>query len=156
MHLRETHTVIHPATLRPRDWLRFVEIDPFPDQWSRLDLSFTDSQTLQILIMSSPREGITVRDTGGLRRGVFTHFDSTRSDSTWSSWHSSFSTSITIPCQSGLDSYCVDYVFIPAYDVVLLWGITTNGHEIDFSRSERVAIREQVRRVKHTLQRVNQ
>ncbi len=56
----------------PVDWLRFVQLDPFPKKWERLGLNYDDDlSALEILIMTlgdDPRFAPVVPGTSGLRK----------------------------------------------------------------------------------------
>ena len=59
--------------LTPDDFLHFVELDEFVDDWDSLGLNIeVDLVDLQILIMSNPQVGSVVTGTGGLRKVRFT------------------------------------------------------------------------------------
>ena len=57
--------------LTPEDYLRFVELDEFRDDWKRLGLDDDDLWTLQMLIMCDPKGPPVIRGTGGLRKVRF-------------------------------------------------------------------------------------
>jgi len=55
--------------LTPEDYLHFVELDGFRDDWQRLGLnSQRDDWALRILIMCDPKRAPVIKGTGGLRR----------------------------------------------------------------------------------------
>ena len=68
MHSKEQLSLTHSATLRPEDFLRFVEVDPFPRLWSSLKLEDRDLQALQIGIMAAPSIHPVIPGTNGLRK----------------------------------------------------------------------------------------
>jgi hypothetical protein len=58
--------------LTPEDFLHFVELDEFRDDWEQLELDVeSDLWALQILIMSDPGAGPVIPGTGGLRKVRF-------------------------------------------------------------------------------------
>jgi hypothetical protein len=73
MHSKEQFSLIHSATIRPEDFLRFVEIEPFPRLWADTKLEDQDLQILQIGIMAGPTDHPVIpgskNNTG--KRGAF-------------------------------------------------------------------------------------
>jgi hypothetical protein len=57
--------------LSPQDFLHFVELDEFCDDWANLGLNDGDLLALQMLIMSSPKSAPVIEGTGGLRKVRF-------------------------------------------------------------------------------------
>jgi hypothetical protein len=58
-----------PSRLAPLDFLHFVELDEFSDDWERLGLSVdNDLWDLQLEIMADPESVPVVSGTGGLRK----------------------------------------------------------------------------------------
>lgn len=62
--------VIYPRDMGdPKDWLRFVQLDPFPPSWRRLGLNDVDDlPSLEVAIMAWPERPPVVAGTGGLRK----------------------------------------------------------------------------------------
>ena len=58
--------------LNPQDLLIFTEMSGFVDDWSDLgfDVEF-DLLALQVQIIAHPKQGVVVKDTGGLRKMDF-------------------------------------------------------------------------------------
>jgi hypothetical protein len=68
MHSKEQFSLVHPATIRPQDFLRFVEIEPFPRLWADTKLQDVDLQILQIAIMAGPHDHPVIPGSNGLRK----------------------------------------------------------------------------------------
>ena len=68
MHSKEQLSLVHSASIRPEDFLRFVEIPPFPRLWANLKLEDRDLQALQIGIMAAPSLHPVIPGTNGLRK----------------------------------------------------------------------------------------
>lgn len=65
----EKHTLFYKRDLlNPKEWLNFVELDPFTPAWKRLGLGDEDLRALQISICSWPDHGSVMSGTGGLRK----------------------------------------------------------------------------------------
>lgn len=62
--------------LTPRDFLRFIQLGSFQDDWARLGLNDDDLVVLEVMIMAAPDEAVPERGTGGFRliRFVSPHF----------------------------------------------------------------------------------
>lgn len=52
----------------PKEWLNFVQLDPFPPAWKRLELDDDDLRALEIGIMIFPDGPPVVKGTRGLRK----------------------------------------------------------------------------------------
>lgn len=57
-----------PAT---KDWLAFVQLDPFPPAWRRLALGDDDLRRLELAILADPGAAPVVARTGGIRKMRF-------------------------------------------------------------------------------------
>ncbi len=130
MHSKEHLKLIHPPSLRPEDWLRFVLIDPFPGQWARLKLTEAAMQALEVCILSAPLMGSVIPGTGGLRKARFTSPGSDKGKS---------------------GAYRVFYVYFPEYGTVILWAIVAKGQSADLRAADRNAIAKQIGRFKRLL-----
>jgi len=65
----ETHKLCYPKDLcDPKDWLNFVQLDPFPKTWSKLGMDDEDLRALEVSIMVDPLRPPVVAGTGGLRK----------------------------------------------------------------------------------------
>ena len=64
-------TLEYGELLHPTDFLTFVELDGFYDDWQTLHLTDEDLYALQIGIMASPKAGRVVQGTSGLRKMRF-------------------------------------------------------------------------------------
>jgi hypothetical protein len=130
MHSKKHLKLVHSASLRPEDWLRFVHLDPFPGQWSRLKLGETELQALEVCIMSAPLLGRVVPGTGGLRKARFSTSDEGKGKS---------------------GSYRVFYVYYEEYGTVILWAIIDKGEKADLTKAQCNAIGQQIARLKRLL-----
>ena len=55
--------------IRPEDFLHFVQLDEFADDWESLGFDIEhDLWALEILIMANPEHGAVIPGTGGLRK----------------------------------------------------------------------------------------
>ncbi len=63
-------TLTYPRDLcDPKDWLGFVQLDPFPPSWKRLGLDDVDDlAALEVAIMAWPERPPVISGTGGLRK----------------------------------------------------------------------------------------
>lgn len=66
----EDATLIYPQhDIRPEDFLHFVQLDEFADDWESLGLDIEkDLWALEIMIMANPERGAVIPGTGGLRK----------------------------------------------------------------------------------------
>ncbi|MEM9347711.1 MAG: hypothetical protein AAGB26_13950 [Planctomycetota bacterium] len=53
--------------LKPRDFLRFIQLGTFQEDWERLEMTDDDLMTLEVMIMAGPDEIQPVDGTGGFR-----------------------------------------------------------------------------------------
>lgn len=59
----------HERRLSPEDFLHFVELDEFSQDWKDLGFDIeSDLWELQMVIMSAPEAAPVIRGTGGLRK----------------------------------------------------------------------------------------
>ena len=66
---KQKHRLRYPRDLLdPKEWLNFVELDPFTPAWRRLGLGDHDLRALQIAICAWPDQAPVVPGTGGLRK----------------------------------------------------------------------------------------
>jgi hypothetical protein len=130
MHTKSHLTLIHAATMKPEDWLRFVWIDPFPGQWARLKLSEECAQALEVCIMAAPLAGTVVPGAGGLRKVRFATRGSGKGKS---------------------GSYRVSYTYFAEYGLVILWAIIAKGQAEDLTKADCNAIAKQIGRLKTLL-----
>lgn len=122
--------MVHPAPVRPEDWLRFIHLDPFAGQWHRLKLGDEDLRALEVCIMASPDQGAVVSGAGGLRKVRFTAPGSGKGKS---------------------GSYRVFYVSFPDHGHVVLWAIIAKGERENLTKADRNAIAKQIERLKGLL-----
>jgi len=115
MHSKLDLTVIHSPVLRPEDWLRFVELEPFPRQWKSLNLTDDDLSALQTIIVVDPNIGSVVKGSGGLRKVRF-------------------STPGSHAGKRG--AYRVFYCHFPDYGLAILWAILAKGEKDDLTKAE--------------------
>jgi hypothetical protein len=124
--------VVHSPSLRAEDWLRFVQMDPFPRLWAKLQLTDEDLQTLEIGIMASPSTYPVIPGCEGLRKLRFT-------------------TNVSNRGKSG--SYRVFYVYFPDYGTVLLMAILAKSDKSDLTKADKNALAQVISRIKHLLER---
>ena len=130
MNSIERHKLIHPASFRPQDWLRFILIDPFPGQWSRLKLTEEHMQLLEIFVMTNPLIGAVVSQTGGLRKCRFRIPKSGKGKS---------------------GSYRLFYVYFPECSHLVLWAVLGKGQSENLAEAQRNEIAKQIARLKSLL-----
>lgn len=123
----EKHTLYYQRDqLDPKEWLNFVELDPFVPAWKRLGLTDLDLRALQLLICASPDRAPVMGGTGGLRKLRFAP----------SSWN----------CGSS-GAARVYYTYFPEYGLIAL----VYAH----SKDEMEEISEgQKRQIKRTIQEI--
>ena len=120
----------HSAALRPQDFLRFVEIEPFPRMWSGLKLEDEDLRALQTLVMAMPRDAAVMRGSGGLRK---IRFSKNHSD------------------QGKSGSFRVYYVYFPEYGIVLLMAIVAKSNRPGLNKADLNALAPVISRFKKLL-----
>ncbi len=130
MHLNLELSLMHSPALKPEDYLRFVEIEPFPGQWSRLKLNDEDLAMLQVCICSDPKAGTVIVGAGGLRKVRFAMSDSGKGKS---------------------GSYRVYYVYFQEYGIVILWGIVAKTQKADLTKAEKNVIAAVIERYQRLL-----
>jgi hypothetical protein len=127
--LGECDLLYQEHELTPEDFVHFVELDEFRDDWRRLGLDVErDLWALQVLIMSDPDGPPVIRGTGGLRKIRFAP----------ERWNVG---------KSGAVRVC--YVYFPEHWTVLLVMAYGKNEKDDLSRDEKEGIRtyiDQVRR----------
>lgn len=66
---RERRTLNYPrGMLRPKDWLRFIQLPLFEKCWDANGLVDDDLQALEMLVMINPDGSPVIRGTGGVRK----------------------------------------------------------------------------------------
>lgn len=126
MHRKETHSLNHSPTIRPADWHRFVQIDPFPKLWSKLQLDDDDLRALEIGIMSAPDKNPVVPGAGRLRKLRFKTPDSNRGKS---------------------GSYRVYYARFPEYGTILLLAVLAKNDQADLTKADRNQLAKVIERL---------
>jgi len=67
--VKECTLLYRDHQMSPEDFLHFVDLDGFRDDWERLGLDDErDDWALQILIMCNPKGPLVIKGTGGLRK----------------------------------------------------------------------------------------
>lgn len=132
MHLKERHKVIHSASIAPQDWLRFVQIPPFPGQWKRIGLADEDLRALEIAIMARPTTGSVIRGSGGVRKA---RFASVHGD------------------QGKSGSHRVFYVYFPDQGIVLLLAIISKSGEANLTKADLNELARIVERIRALMER---
>jgi hypothetical protein len=121
--------------LTPKDFLHFVELDEFRDDWQRLGLDVeNDLWALQILIMCNPKGPPVIPGTGGLRKVRFAP-DRWKVD------------------KRGAARVC--YAYFPAHWTVLLVAAYGKNEKDDLTHDERQGIRMYLRQVESWLEKRN-
>ena len=123
----------HP--LSPEDFLHFVELDEFRDDWEHLELDVErDLWDLQILIMADPGGAPVIPGTGGLRKLRFAP----------GRWQVG---------KRGAVRVC--YVYFPAHWTVLLVAAYGKGEKDDLTDDERKGIKMYIGQVESWLAKHN-
>jgi hypothetical protein len=121
--------------LTPEDFLHFVELDEFRDDWQRLGLDVeNDLWALQILIMCNPKGPPVIRGTGGLRKVRF-------APDRWKVG------------KRGAARVC--YAYFPSHWTVLLVAAYGKNEKDDLTGEEREGIRMYLRQVESWLDKRN-
>ena len=122
--------MVHAAS-RPEDWLRFVQIDPFPRMWGNLGLNDEDLRALEILIMSIPENAAVIPGTNGLRKLRFARAESP---------------------QGKRGGYRVFFVYVPEYGIVLLMAIIAKSKKADLTKADLNALSQVILRYQKLLE----
>lgn len=130
------------ATLRypehqftPADFVHFVHLDEFADDWERLGLDLEDDlSALEFLIMANPKGAPVVPGTGGLRKLRF-------APERWKVGRSGAAR--------------VGYAYFEAHWHVLLMVAYGKGEKDDLTPEERKAIKEYLARTEKYLENRN-
>lgn len=121
---RESRQLRYPVGMEtPREWLRFVFLDLFEEDWQDLDLDDEDKRALEMLILLNPDSAPVIAGTGGVRK---IRFASNR-------WNSGKRGGVRV-CYLHLVEKCV-VVCITAY---------AKGVKEDLTESEKKAVRKLV------------
>lgn len=131
-HQRMSATVRSHQDIVPEDWLRFIELRIFTEDWRSLRLKDEDLAALQALIMCGPDSSPVVPGTGGLRKCRFAP----------SSWGKG---------KRGAARVC--YAYYPDHAVVLLVTAYAKKTKDDLTEAEKQAIKELLRRFERWLER---
>jgi len=117
--------------LSPEDFLRFVELDEFADDWKKLGLNVeADLWALQIMIMFAPDQHPVIPGTGGLRKMRFAPED-------WGSGK-----------RGGIR---VCYVYFPEHYIVLLVAAYGKNEKDNLTNEEKRGIRKYIKKVNEWL-----
>jgi hypothetical protein len=127
MHSKEQFSLIHSATIRPEDFLRFVEIEPFPRLWADTKLEDQDLQILQIGIMAGPTDHPVIPGSNGLRKLRF----STPKNNT-----------------GKRGAFRVYYSYFEDYGIVLLMAILAKNRQRDLTKADIHALAQVLARAK--------
>jgi hypothetical protein len=131
--MSQTCTVEFPMhSFTPEDFLVFVELEGFWDDWCDLGLDDEDLLALQVLIMIQPSRPPVIPGTGGLRKIRF-------APARWKSG------------KSGAIRVC--YVFLAEHGVVLLAVPYSKREMDDLSAAHKKAYREIIRAVRNEYSR---
>ncbi len=125
----------HDHQLAPEDFLHFVELDEFGDDWKRLELDLdNDLLALQLLIMCDPKGSPVIKGTGGLRKLRF-------APKRWKVG------------KSGAARVC--YVYFPDHWTVLLVAAYGKKEKDNLTGEEKAGIKAYIRQVESWLARHN-
>src|SRR5262245_50552389 len=116
--------------MKPQDWLRFVQIPPFPNQWDRLRLNDEDMRGLEVCLMAGPTTGAMVPGTNGLRKCRYSSSRSGRGKS---------------------GSYRVYYVYFAEHGIVMLMAIISKSEKSDLTKADRNALAKVIERLERLL-----
>jgi hypothetical protein len=123
------------GSLIPEDFLHFVELDEFADDWERLGLDVeSDLWDLQMEIMAGPGAVPVVSGTGGLRKMRFSP----------SSWHRG---------KSGAVRVC--FAYFPSHWTVLLVMAYGKGEKESLTAEEKRGIKQYLVMVEKWLDKRN-
>ncbi len=129
-HSKKSIAVVHAGSLRTQDWLRFVQIPPFPTRWSRLGLDERALEALEVLIMAAPKGGDVIPGSHGLRKGRF---------------------GLKGRAKGKRSGYRVFYVYLEDYGTVLLIAIIYKTQESDLTRADIAEIEPVIQRIRSYL-----
>ena len=119
--------------LRPEDFLHFIELDEFFEDWSALGLDLeSDLWDLQNAIMRAPAAAPVIPGTGGLRKRRFAP----------SAWRKG---------KSGAVRVC--YVYFPEFAMVLLVVAYGKNEKDNLSEIEKQGIRSYISQAEDWLRR---
>ncbi len=123
----------HPTT--PEDFLHFVEMKGFTDDWEDLGLNDEDDLwAIQVLIMCHPKGSPVIRGTGGLRKIRFAP----------ERWNIG---------KRGAARVC--YVYFPEHWTVLLVAVYGKDEKIDLTAEEKKNIKAYIKRAEKWLAKRN-
>jgi hypothetical protein len=129
-------TLVYPQhRLRPEDFLTFVEMSGFIKDWEslKLDVEF-DLLALQVSVMTHPKGGVVVKDTGGLRKLDFSPLPKRGRK------------------QRGKRNACrVCYVYFEEYHTVLLVMAYAKKCKDDITSDEKAIIKKAIERAHKSL-----
>lgn len=118
--------------VNPDDLLNFIELRSFAASWEELGLEDDDLAALQIELMSDPRQGPLVKETGGLRKLRF-------SPSRWRKGKSG--------------ALRVGYVYFERYGLIVLVLVYKKGEMDDISAADRKQFRALIGRIEKQLEK---
>lgn len=123
----ETRTLVYPRDLcDPKDWLNFVQLDPFENAWKRIGLGDEDLRALEIIIMVDPKRWPLIRGTGGVRKLRFSP----------GSWN-----------QGSSGALRVCYAYFESFGLVALIHAYTKTQKDDLTPTERKVIKKLIEEV---------
>jgi hypothetical protein len=118
---------LHPwHRIRPEDFVVFVELNGFTDDWYGLRLSDADLHALQLTIMANPKAPPVVPGAGRLRKIRYAPLKSGKG-------------------KSGAIRVC--YVYFEEYSVVLLVLAYPKNEKDELSNSEKKTIKKLIREI---------
>lgn len=66
--VREKRTLLFPRNLKPKDWLRFIQLSQFEKAWHAWELEDEDLRALEMLVLVNPAGNPVIPGTGGVRK----------------------------------------------------------------------------------------
>ena len=127
--VRSTHVLRYPQhLLQPEDFLTFIHLEGFSEDWQDLGFDDLDLQALEIILMAAPIGPPVISGTGGLRKLRFARAERNQG-------------------KRGGARVC--YVFFDEFKKVLLVQAYGNSDKDDLEPAEKRALRQLIERV-HT------
>jgi len=131
MHTSARLTLVYNASeFRPEDWLRFVHLTTFSQDWSKLGLNDDDLRALEVCIMAAPTRPPVIPGGGGLRKVRFARQGRNRGKS---------------------GGYRVFYAYFAEYSIVAFVAVLDKGDRSNLSKADLNAIADVIREIQSLL-----
>ncbi len=125
-------TLVYPSHLiKPEDFLTFIELDGFSNDWKSLGLGDEDLSALQWCLMCGPDRTPVIKGTGGLRKVRF-------APHRWGTG------------KSGAARIC--YVYFPMFSAIVLITAYSKGEQENISAAHRAAYKRLIERAERLLE----